>query len=69
MIQGLDDRVPRLAFTVDEAARALGVSASSVRRQIRSGNLTVVRVGALVRIPAWALDAYTRPADHSKQSA
>jgi excisionase family DNA binding protein len=69
MIQGVDDRIRWVAFTIGEAAHSLGISASSVRRQIRTGQITVLRIGGLVRVPAWALDEYTHRAVHSKLSA
>lgn len=36
--------------TIPEAARKLGVSFSTVRRQARTGELPVVRIGRSVRI-------------------
>jgi excisionase family DNA binding protein len=55
-LTGVDDSVPRTAYTVPEAARSLGISVSSLRRQIRAGNLLCVRIGNLVRVPAWVLE-------------
>ncbi len=69
MLQGVDDRIPRVAYTIEEAARALGISASSLRRQIRAERLQILRIGGLVRIPVWALEQYARQSDHLKQSA
>ena len=62
-VRGVDDRSERVAWTTQEAARALHISVSSVRRQIRAGNLPILRIGVAVRIPDWALREYTRRAE------
>lgn len=49
------DRHP---FTVEDLAKHWRVSASTVRRLIASGELATFRVGAQLRVPAEAVDAY-----------
>lgn len=68
-LKGVDDSVPRMAYTVPEAARSLGISVSSLRRQIRAGNLFSLHIGNVVRVPAWALEGYTRATDRGERSA
>jgi excisionase family DNA binding protein len=46
----------KLAFTIDETAAALGVSPSTVKRQIKAGAIPAVRYGRTVRVPAHALE-------------
>lgn len=41
----------RMAYTVNEAARALGASSRTVYRLIERGDLRVIRLGISVRIP------------------
>jgi excisionase family DNA binding protein len=41
----------RLAFTYQQAADALQVSVSTIKRRIQDGALTVVMIGSLPRIP------------------
>ena len=48
----------RLAYTVKEAAAAIGVSEVQVRRMIKRGAVKVKREGRRVIIPAAALDDY-----------
>jgi excisionase family DNA binding protein len=68
-VSGVDDRPERVAWTIREAARALGISVSSVRRQIGAGHLPILRIGVSVRVPDWALQEYTRRAERPEQSA
>lgn len=44
--------------TVEEAAARLAVSAGHVRRLVRAGRLRAVRVGGVVMVPTWAVEAY-----------
>jgi excisionase family DNA binding protein len=60
MIQGIDDRIPRVAYTIAEAAQALTISPRTIRRVIRRGELRVLYIGRAVRIPLVELEAYTR---------
>ena len=50
------DAGPRLAFTLNETARLLGVSRQTVARMITAGRLTEVDTGLQTRlIAAWSL--------------
>ena len=40
-----------LLFDCTETARILGISKSMVRKLVRQGRISVVRIGRLVRIP------------------
>lgn len=52
--------VRRHAYTVDEAAESLGVSAHTVRQLISGGHLrTLPHMGRSVRIPVASLDEFT----------
>lgn len=46
----------RLAYTVKEAATALGVSEWMVREEIRQQRIYSVKMGARLLIPRWALE-------------
>lgn len=46
-----------LAYTIREAAQALGVSERTVRRAIAAGKLRVVRIGRCVRVPSDSVSA------------
>ncbi len=50
----------RLAYTVKEAASALGVSEWMVREEIRQQRIYSVKMGARLLIPRWALDERLR---------
>lgn len=48
----VDDEVPdRLAYSIDEVARLLSVSESTVKRMLAAGTLKAVKVGGHRRIP------------------
>ena len=47
--------------SVRVAAKALGVSVSTVRRRIRSGELKTVRIGARVLVPASEISRFRLP--------
>lgn len=47
----------RVLFTVDEAARALGIGRTWMFELIQDGHLETVLIGRLRRIPVEALDA------------
>ncbi len=46
----------RLAYTVKEAAAALGVSEWMVREEINQKRIYSVKMGARLLIPRWALE-------------
>jgi excisionase family DNA binding protein len=54
----LDDRVPRLAYRITEAAEALGVGRTKVYELINSGELPSIRIGGSLRVPVDALQAW-----------
>ena len=49
---------PRLLLTVREAAHALGVGRSTAYELITAGELEVVHIGRLCRIPVAVVEAY-----------
>ena len=53
--------VSRIAFSVDEAAESLGVSANTVWNLIRDGALRRVKVGRRTLIPVTSLEALVAP--------
>lgn len=52
------DTEPRLAFTLDEAARLLGMSRRALWSRVRSGVCPHRRLGHLIRLTREDLDAY-----------
>ena len=51
------DAPATLTYSVQETARILGISASTVRRRIKDGNIPIVSgLGKLQRIPKWWVD-------------
>lgn len=60
-VHALRRALPGKFVAVPEAARFLGVSVSTLRRRIRSGEVNVIRVGRSIRIDLAAL----RPADEA----
>ena len=57
--------VERLAYTVPEAAEALGISTSTMWRRVWDGGIESVKIGNSVRIPAHALQALVTNAAQS----
>jgi excisionase family DNA binding protein len=49
---------PQDAYRVDQAATKLGLSATEVKRRIRSGELASVKVGRARLIPQTAIDRF-----------
>ena len=49
---------PRLLFTVEEAARVLGIGRTRMFELIQAGSVETVLIGRLRRIPLDALDAF-----------
>jgi excisionase family DNA binding protein len=58
---------PPDAYRVDQAATALNLSVSEVRRRVASGELAARRVGRAVLIPRVAVENFL--ADHSSDAA
>jgi excisionase family DNA binding protein len=54
----LEQRSPRDAYRLDEAATALGLSTREIRRRISSGELASRRVGRAVLIPREAISTF-----------
>ena len=50
------DEVVRLAYSMPEAARSLGVSLATIKILVSQGKLRTVRVGRRVLIPTSALE-------------
>ncbi len=48
-------------LSVDQVARRLAVSPDTVRRRIKSGALSSVRIGRMVRVPAGDVEAVAAP--------
>ena len=48
----------RIVFTVEEAAKRLGVGRTLVYALVRSGDIESIRIGRLRRIPCDALDDF-----------
>ncbi len=59
------DLTQRFAFTVDEVASLLGIHPETVRREIRAGRLSAIRVNRKLLIPSKNLIAYLE-APHEK---
>ena len=60
---------PRKAYTVAEAAVALGVSEWLIRDLCRTGQLRCVRLGRRIIIPADALDELLAAAENNHPDA
>ena len=52
--------VERLAYSVPEAAEALGVHPNTVWRRVWDGQIPHIKIGNATRIPAQALRALTQ---------
>lgn len=55
--------IEKMAFSIDEAAEALGLSSSAVKEVIYAGQIKIVRVGRRVLIPRWALTEFLNDAE------
>jgi len=62
MTNGTDSRVV-LAVDLNEAAGLLGVSVTTIRREINRGNLMALRIGRIFRVRVAELDAYLKRAE------
>ena len=58
---------PRVLFTVEEAARALGIGRTRMFELIQSGSVETVLIGRLRRIPVDELDAFVARLRESQQ--
>jgi excisionase family DNA binding protein len=54
----LNERQPKDAYRVDEAAQALGLSTREIRRRITAGELASRRVGKVILVPREAITTF-----------
>lgn len=59
----------RILYPVKEAAQQLGVSVTTTRNLIMSGQLRSVKIGQARRVPAEALQEYVRRLDAEQNGA
>ena len=55
--------IPRTAYSLDEAARSLGLSRRTLYELMAAGTLASVKLGRRRLVPAAELDRITRPAE------
>ena len=60
---------PRVLFTVEEAARALGIGRTRMFELIQAGSVETVLIGRLRRIPVDALDAFVARLRESRRAS
>jgi excisionase family DNA binding protein len=58
----------KIGFSLGEASKLTSVSTFTLRRQIKSGNLKVARVGRRVVIPVAELEKLVRPAERNGEA-
>jgi excisionase family DNA binding protein len=56
----MERRLPPVLLSPDEAAKALGVSRSTVKRMIASGELPATKIGRLTRVDVTAVRPLSR---------
>jgi excisionase family DNA binding protein len=56
----LSNTIPPLAYTMDETATALRVSARTIRNLLRAGHLVRRKIGARTVIPVSSVEAFLR---------
>jgi len=61
--------VPRLAYTYQEAAEALGVSESTIKRQVKCGNLETLDLGRSRRVIVASIDRLIQSARNAKENS
>lgn len=61
-----NDPSGRRLYSVPEAAKVMGLSASTLRRQVAAGALPVVQVGRSTRVTAEALAQFVSAREHVK---
>ena len=49
-----------LAYSIENAAKAVGLSKATVERAVSTGELTVSKIGSRTLIPVWALENWLR---------
>lgn len=57
---------PRLAYTLPEVAKALGISADTIRRAVRRGDIEAKVIGGVKLVPA---DVYDRLLEDAPSAA
>ena len=57
----------KLGVSLDEASKLTSVSTFTLRRQIKTGNLKIARVGRRLVIPASELEKLLRPAVEQRE--
>ncbi len=62
LLVGSQDAPPKLTFSVDEAAAAIGISSRLMRTLIARGELRAVRIGRRVLVSSATLEEFVR--DH-----
>ena len=50
------EKLERRTYTVEEAAQILGISRSSAYEAVRKGEIPIIKIGKLLRVPAAQLD-------------
>ena len=51
----------RLAYSITEAAKALGISRWLMQEEIRQGRVQAVKIGRRTVVPRWALEERLHP--------
>lgn len=65
----MNARISPLALTISDAAEAAGVSTSTIRRAIASGQLKAAKLGTAVRVRLADLDVWLAAAAGSDERA
>jgi excisionase family DNA binding protein len=63
----MQDEKSLLAISVPEAGRRLGIGRSAAYAAAASGELPVIRIGGLLRVPLRALERKLETADHTRE--
>ena len=59
----------QLAYSAPDAAKAIGVSESTIHRAITAGELSICKIGTRTVIPAWAIESFLRSKEVRKTKA
>ncbi len=62
-------KIDRIAYSVKEAAAALGVSEWMVREEVRTGRIDSVRLSSRILIPRRELDRLVNPPELTNDAA